>query len=121
MKIEIEGAIIKLIPENEREVSELNNLWELVARCEEENRKLLPLGVYVPGSTPYAQFYVEGLKVSTSTHREIRKIRYVCMVCVWFVIGWKNILKTNLHPFAVDNPCIVWIRSLALYWAIIFP
>lgn len=81
MRIEIEGAIIRLIPENEREVSELNSLWELVARCEEENRKLLPLGVYVPGSTPYAQFYVEGLKVSTSPHREIRKIRYVCMIC----------------------------------------
>lgn len=35
MKIEIVGAIIKLIPENEREISKLNNLWELVARCEE--------------------------------------------------------------------------------------
>jgi len=37
MKIEIEGAVIRLISENEREVKELNELWELVARCEEEN------------------------------------------------------------------------------------
>jgi len=81
MKIEIEGAVIRLIPESEREVKELNELWELVARCEEENRKLLPLGVYVPGSSPYAQFYVEGLSRKVEPSKVIRKVRYVCMIC----------------------------------------
>ncbi|MCS7199885.1 MAG: hypothetical protein N2327_03970 [Caldimicrobium sp.] len=81
MKIEIEGAIIRLIPESDREVKELNALWELIARCEEENRKLLPLGMYVPGSSEYAQFYVEGLKAEVKPKVELRKIRYVCMIC----------------------------------------
>ncbi len=81
MKIEIEGAVVKLIPENKRETQELNKLWELVARCEEENRKLLPLGMYVPGSSPYAQFYVEGLSAKADPQKSVRKVRYVCMIC----------------------------------------
>lgn len=81
MKIEIEGAIIKFIPETQREAEELDALWKLVARCDEENRKILPLGVYVPGSSPYAQFYVEGLKTKAEPERVVRKVRYVCMIC----------------------------------------
>ncbi|PMP61490.1 MAG: hypothetical protein C0197_05510 [Caldimicrobium thiodismutans] len=81
MRIEIEGAVIRLVPENEREVQDLNKLWELVARCEEENRKLLPIGMYVPGSSPYVQFYVEGLSAKADVSKVIKRVRYVCMVC----------------------------------------
>lgn len=81
MRIEIEGAVVRLIPENEREAQELNKLWELVARCEEENRKLLPLGIYVPRTSPYAQFYVEGLSLKADVKKGIKKVRYVCMIC----------------------------------------
>ncbi|MCS7150585.1 MAG: hypothetical protein N2Z40_06765 [Caldimicrobium sp.] len=81
MRIEIEGAVVRLIPETERERMELNGLWELVAKCEEENRKLLPLGMYVPGSSAYAQFYVEGLKAQADPTKGLRKLRYVCMIC----------------------------------------
>ncbi|MFN3406766.1 MAG: hypothetical protein ACK40E_03445 [Caldimicrobium sp.] len=79
MKIDIEGSIIKLIPENEREIEELNKLWQLLARCEEENRKLLPLGHFVPQSTPYMQFYIEGLNLKASYQSP--KVRYICMIC----------------------------------------
>jgi adenine-specific DNA methylase len=81
MKIEVEGAIIRLIPENKQEVEGLNKMWELVARCEEENKKLLPLGMYIPGSSSYAQFYVEGIQASADARESVRKIRYVCMIC----------------------------------------
>lgn len=81
MKIEVEGSIIRLIPESQREAEELNKMWEVVARCEEENKKLLPLGVYVPGSSPYAQFYVEGSEIKGDVRKNLRKLRYVCMIC----------------------------------------
>lgn len=42
MKIEVEGAIIRLIPENKQEAEGLNKMWELVARCEEENKSFSP-------------------------------------------------------------------------------
>lgn len=81
MKIEIEGAIIKLIPESDREIEDLNRMWELIARCEEENRKILPLGIYVPGTSPYAQFYIEGIQAKADLRKNIRRVRYVCMIC----------------------------------------
>ncbi len=79
MKIDIEGSIIKLIPENKEEIGELNKLWQLLARCEESNRKLLPLGHFIPETTPYIQFYVEGLNLKASP--QLKKVRYVCMTC----------------------------------------
>ncbi|HHI97291.1 MAG TPA: hypothetical protein ENJ96_05500 [Thermodesulfatator atlanticus] len=81
MRIEIDKQIIKFVPENQKEEEELNKLWQYVVSCEGESFKLVPIGVYVPGSTPEAMFQVEGIKISTPQPTATKKIRYVCMEC----------------------------------------
>ena len=59
MKIELEGTLIKLIPENEREKQELNQLWTIMIDCVKENKKLVPVGQYIPQMKEVAVFNIE--------------------------------------------------------------
>ena len=59
MKIELEGTLLKMTPENEREKTELNQLWTLIIGCVDEGKKLVPVGEYLPGSKEVAFFNIE--------------------------------------------------------------
>ena len=41
MKIELEGTLLKMTPENDREKTELNQLWTIIIDCVKENKKLV--------------------------------------------------------------------------------
>ena len=59
MKIELDGSLLKFKPENKREKEELNQLWNIVIDCVKENRKLVPVGEYLPGIKEVATFNIE--------------------------------------------------------------
>ncbi len=59
MRIELDGTLLKMIPENEREKTELNQLWTIIIDCVRENRKLVPVGEYIPGRKEVAVFNIE--------------------------------------------------------------
>lgn len=59
MKIELEGTLIKMTPENNREKNELNQLWVILIDCVKENKKLVPVGQYLPGMKEVATFNIE--------------------------------------------------------------
>ncbi len=59
MRIELEGTLLKMIPENDREKKELNQLWTIIIDCVRENRKLVPVGEYIPGMKEVAVFNIE--------------------------------------------------------------
>ena len=59
MKIELEGTLLKMTPENEREKAELNQLWTIIIGCVSENKKLVPVGEYIPGVKDVAVFNIE--------------------------------------------------------------
>jgi hypothetical protein len=59
MKIELEGTLLKMTPENEREKEELNQLWTIIIDCVKENKKLVPVGQYILGMKEVATFNIE--------------------------------------------------------------
>jgi len=59
MKIELEGTLLKMTPENVREKEELNQLWTIIIDCVKENKKLVPVGQYIPGMKEVATFNIE--------------------------------------------------------------
>lgn len=59
MRIELEGSLLKFMPENAREKEELNQLWNIVIDCVNQNRKLVPVGEYLPGIKEVATFNIE--------------------------------------------------------------
>jgi hypothetical protein len=59
MKIELEGTLLKMTPENDKEKEELNQLWTIIIDCVKENKKLVPVGQYLPGMKEVATFNIE--------------------------------------------------------------
>ena len=59
MKIELEGSLIKMTPENDEEKMQLNQLWTLIIGCVSEGKKLVPVGEYLPGVKEVAMFNIE--------------------------------------------------------------
>ncbi len=59
MQIELEGSLLKMTPENEREKTELNQLWTIIIGCVSEGKKLVPIGQYIPGVKEVAVFNIE--------------------------------------------------------------
>jgi len=44
MKIELEGTLLKMTPENDREKTELSQLWSIIIGCVSDGKKLVPVG-----------------------------------------------------------------------------
>lgn len=59
MKIELEGTLLRMTPENDRERTELNQLWTIIIGCVSEGKKLVPVGEYLPGIKEVAVFNIE--------------------------------------------------------------
>ncbi|HBH61645.1 MAG TPA: hypothetical protein DDX85_07910 [Nitrospiraceae bacterium] len=59
MRIELEGSLLRMTPENAREKEELNQLWTIVIGCVSEGKKLVPVGEYIPGVKEVAVFNIE--------------------------------------------------------------
>lgn len=59
MKIELEGTLITMQPENDRERDELNQLWTIIIGCVSDGKKLVPVGQYLPGIREVATFNIE--------------------------------------------------------------
>ncbi|RJR20181.1 MAG: hypothetical protein C4581_03780 [Nitrospiraceae bacterium] len=59
MRIELEGSLLKMTPENAREKEELNQLWTIIIGCVSEGKKLVPVGEYIPGVKEVAVFNIE--------------------------------------------------------------
>ena len=59
MKIELEGTLVRMTPENDQEKTDLNQLWTIIIGCASEGKKLVPVGEYIPGQKEVAVFNLE--------------------------------------------------------------
>ena len=59
MKIMVEKALVEFTPENEEETEALQKVWNLIVDCVKSNKKLVPVGEYVPVKNNRARFAIE--------------------------------------------------------------
>jgi hypothetical protein len=59
MNIKIEKDLVEFGPENEEETAMLEDLWKLMVDCVRFNKKLVPVGEYIPQKHNLARFVVE--------------------------------------------------------------
>ena len=60
MKISIESpSRIKMIPETEHEKENLDALWKLIVRCDQDSKVLCPIGAYIPTKHDGASFVIQ--------------------------------------------------------------
>ena len=59
MQIKIEKNLVEFTPESDEETKALSGLWDTIVDCVKFNKKLVPIGEYVPAKENKAQFSIE--------------------------------------------------------------
>jgi len=59
MQLTVEGSQIKMIPETEHEKENLDALWKLLIRCDQDSKHLCPVGEYLPDRDGAACFVIQ--------------------------------------------------------------
>ena len=59
MKITQEKNLVEITPETDEETTMLSQLWNVMVDCAKFNKKLVPIGEYVPSKENKAQFTIE--------------------------------------------------------------
>ncbi len=89
MKIDIDKNLVEFTPENADEKAKLESLWKLVVDCVRFNKKLVPVGEYVPAKNDFARFMIEGMDTSSAdVYADVRAkddCRAYCQTCNKFV------------------------------------
>jgi hypothetical protein len=60
MKISIEKNLVEFEPESDSETDMIEGLWKLMVDCAKFNKKLVPVGEYIPQKRNLARFAIEG-------------------------------------------------------------
>ena len=59
MRINIEKSLVEFEPESDRETAMIEALWKLMVDCAKFNKKLVPVGEYIPQKRNLARFAIE--------------------------------------------------------------
>ncbi|PHR29818.1 MAG: hypothetical protein COA36_02895 [Desulfotalea sp.] len=85
MKISVDRNVVEITPESEQETASLEVLWRVVIDCYGNNKKLVPMGQFIPGTDVLARFNIEGAQGGTTTYSDEHKApqdnTYYCNTC----------------------------------------
>lgn len=85
MKISVDKNVVEITPESEQEVASLDVLWKIVIDCYGNNKKLNPMGQFVPGIDKIARFNIEGVQGGPTVYSEDKTApkaaTYYCQTC----------------------------------------
>ncbi|MBW1859935.1 MAG: hypothetical protein JRI70_07655 [Deltaproteobacteria bacterium] len=59
MKITMEKNLVEFLPENDDETAMMETLWRIMVDCVGFNKKLVPVGEYIPQKKNLARFVME--------------------------------------------------------------
>jgi hypothetical protein len=59
MKIKVEKNVVEMVPENDSETQQMLKLWNTIVDCVRFNKKLVPIGEFVPAKANLARFAIE--------------------------------------------------------------
>ena len=59
MKIALDKNVVEITPENDTEAQQIDALWKVIVDCNGTNKKLVPIGEYIPSKSKLARFAME--------------------------------------------------------------
>lgn len=90
MQINIAKNLVEFTPENADETAKLQTLWRVMVDCARFNKKMVPVGEFIPYTSPFARFAIEGIESKGKTDfPEIRveeECRCYCQTCNKYVL-----------------------------------
>jgi hypothetical protein len=90
MRISIVKNLVEMTPESSDEKVSLEALWRTMVDCVRFNKKLVPVGEYIPQKNEFARFAIEGEKgASTDEYPEVyvdQDCQCLCYTCNKYVM-----------------------------------
>jgi hypothetical protein len=90
MRINIDKNLVEFTPENQDETVKLEALWRTMVDCVRFNKKLVPVGEYIPQKNEFARFAIEGLdSAAADEYPEVyvdEECRCFCYTCNKYVM-----------------------------------
>lgn len=90
MQINMDKNLVEFTPENAEETAKLEALWRVMVDCARFNKKMVPVGEYVPIKNNMARFAIEGIQgQATPDYPEVRvdlECRCYCQTCNKYVM-----------------------------------
>jgi Zn finger protein HypA/HybF involved in hydrogenase expression len=90
MQINIEKNLVELTPENSEETAKLQALWRVLVDCARFNKKMVPVGEYIPDKNTFARFAIEGITTKGAIdYPEVhvdKACRCYCQTCNKYVL-----------------------------------
>jgi hypothetical protein len=59
MEIKVEKSLVSFVPADDQETEQLESLWNVIVDCVKFNKKLVPVGEFVPQKEKIARFSIE--------------------------------------------------------------
>ena len=83
MKIIIDKNIVEFQPENNQETADMETLWRIMVDCIADNKRMEPIGEYIPSKSNVARFIIEGVAAKTVyTDEQVKEeCTVVCTTC----------------------------------------
>jgi hypothetical protein len=89
VRINIEKNLVEFTPEGSGETEQLQALWRTMVDCARFNKKMTPIGEYIPSQSEFARFVIEGIDTkSTGDYPEVfveADCRCYCQTCNKYV------------------------------------
>jgi hypothetical protein len=90
MQINIDKNLVEFTPENPDETAKLETLWRLMVDCARFNKKMVPVGEYIPTKHNMARFAIEGIQAQGAPEfpdvRVDHDCRCYCQTCNKYVM-----------------------------------
>lgn len=61
MKIAVEKNVVEFMPENSDETKGMETLWRIMVDCLNADKRLSPIGEFIPAKNNLARFVIEGI------------------------------------------------------------
>ena len=84
MEISVDRNVVEFKPGNAQETVAMELLWRVIVDCMRENKKLVPIGEYIPTKENLARFVIEGIPGGTTQWSALKAPAdntYYCSVC----------------------------------------
>jgi hypothetical protein len=83
MKVAIDKNIVEFTMENPQETNDMEVLWRLLVDCVADNKRMEPIGEYIPAKSNVARFIMEGVSAKTVyTDDQVQEeCTVVCRIC----------------------------------------
>ncbi|HEB68884.1 MAG TPA: hypothetical protein ENI88_04605 [Desulfobulbus sp.] len=83
MKILVDKKIVEFQPETPQETADMEALWQTMVDCVADNRRMEPIGEYIPSKSNVARFIIDSVPEKTVyTDDQVQEeCTVVCTIC----------------------------------------